>query len=313
MRSTEDPERGGRVLRGRPISPGYGAGTALFYRPGDVEAPDDRRITRAAADAEIERLEGAVRRSRMELEAVQRRVLAEIGEDESRILGVHLGLLQDPTFLEKLRSRVTEELSSAERAVAQETESMAGMLQGVENEYFRERVLDIRDIRARLLRQLGHGGASRLKRLPPGTVVVARELLPSDTLNLDRAHVAALLLERGGPTSHAAILARSMSIPAVGSLTGVFENVPDGSSVLVDGERGEVLVNASRAEAVRYRSERSAYTRAMDDAAAGEADECATLDGCRARREAAQHEPGPRRPGEGGASTAAARRSCAAA
>src|SRR6185503_10435345 len=182
----------------------------------------------------------AVGAAQRELDEVRERVLAEIGEAESEIIGAHLALLTDPTFISRIERRIETEGINAELALEEEAGTVAKEIRDLGNEYLRERSHDVVDVKNRLLKHLGYGSAAVLEQLPPGTVVVARELLPSDTLNLDRAHVVGLVLEGGGPTSHAAILARSMGIPAVGCIDGLFTHVADGTCIFVDGERGQV-------------------------------------------------------------------------
>jgi phosphotransferase system enzyme I (PtsI) len=267
-----------RMLPGCSLSPGYGSGTAYVYHAGTAAPAPRRSITRDEAGAEKRRFMLAVGSARRELDDVRERVLAEIGEAESEIIGAHLALLTDPAFIARIEGRIQTESINAEFALEEEVDAIGRQILGLENEYLRERSHDLVDVKNRLLKHLGHGSAAVLEQLPPGTVVVARELLPSDTLNLDRAHVVGLVLEGGGPTSHAAILARSMGIPAVGGIDGLFTHVADGHCIFVDGERGEVLVDPDPAQAAEFARSRGSYDRDLSGLVTAEWKQCVTLD-----------------------------------
>jgi len=267
------------MLPGCSLSPGYGSGTAYIYHAGTAPAAPRRSIARGQVDAEKRRLTLAVGSAQRELGEVRERVLAEIGEAESEIIGAHLALLTDPTFIARIERRIETESVNAELALEEEADAVAQQIRDLGNGYLRERSHDVVDVKNRLLKHLGHGSAAALEQLPPGTVVVARELLPSDTLNLDRAHVVGLVLEGGAPTSHAAILARSMGIPAVGCIDSLFTHVADGHCIFVDGERGEVLVAPDPAQAAEFARSRGSFDRDLSRLVTDEWRECVTLDG----------------------------------
>jgi phosphoenolpyruvate-protein phosphotransferase (PTS system enzyme I) len=281
MSEPRDDEIGrGRTFSGRPISPGYGAGTAYVYHPSAGPALPRRAIDVPGIAGEQARLARAIQLASSELREVQEHIVTEIGETESAILDAHLALLEDPDFIGKIQARITDEQINAEAALGAECEALVKLLSAVDNEYIRERAHDIVDIKNRLLKYLGHGPSEVLKQLPPGTVLVARDLLPSDTLNLDRAHVAALVLQHGAPTSHAAILARAMGVPAVGSLGDLLDVVSDGASILVDGERGEVVVDPDPKQAASFGLTQSSYERDTSGVVEEEWRDCVTRDGC---------------------------------
>ena len=158
-------------------------------------------------------------RSARDLNRVRQRVLADLGQAESRIFSAHLALLRDQRFIEKVKDRVSSELINVEQALDTEVTDFANLLSSLESEFLRERIQDINDVKHRVLRHLAKEKPKRLRRLKPKSVIVAAELTPSDTVNLDRSRVAAFVTERGGQTSHAAILAKAMGVPAV---TAVF-------------------------------------------------------------------------------------------
>jgi len=269
----------GKVIHGRALSPGYAAGTAQIYHSRVAPEVPRYRIDPEAVEPEQERLMNALRSSIDELEQARQRVLADIGEAEAEIIAAHRALIADEEFAFRLRKRIERELVNAELAVEREADDMAGLLGKSVSAYLRERAHDVIDVKLRLLKHLGHGAASTLEQLLPGTVVVARELLPSDTLRIDRANVAGLALEYGAPTSHAAILARSLGIPAVGDLPGLLEGVREGVSLLIDGERGDLVLDPDPSQVVSFGKARQSYDLATASATEAEWQACTTSDG----------------------------------
>lgn len=253
------------VLHGKPISPGYAVGKALVCI--SLYPPIPRyQIGPSGVAKEQERLSSALERSREELADVQQQVQTQFGPAESEIFRSHLALLADQQFVKKVRERIGKELINVEHALHQELDDLARLLSEVANEYLRERAGDIQDVQKRLMRHLGHDPHQALRNLPPDSVLVVEELLPSDTLNLDRSHVAAIISERGGETSHAAILARSMGIPAVSGIKEVCRAIPEWADLLVDGEAGLVTVAPAQGEIIRLTAAKKRYISTSHEA-----------------------------------------------
>lgn len=265
------------ILKGRPLSPGYAAGAAYVHglRPGRVPR---RQLAADEIAAEQGRFERAVARAASDLEAMRERVRAELGDAEGDIFSAHIALLHDAQFRGRVKTRIASERVNVEQAVADIVAELAGALAQVDNEYIRERAQDIRDLGARILRLLGREDAP-LAHLPPESVVVAHELLPSDVLELDRANVVAFVTEQGGGTGHAAILARSLGIPAVSGIADAVRRIPHGARVLVDGERGEIEIEPSGEGLARFERHKRRYDEARARAEAAEREECVTRDG----------------------------------
>jgi len=269
-----------RVLRGKPISAGFAGGKAYIYGRVRRDAePPHYSIAKAEVEPEHKRFHQAIESSVKELEKVKRRVLSELGETESEIFTAHLTMLHDREFTENIKRRVEHDLVNVEQAVVQEVDHLIGLLEEVESEFHKERANDIRDVGQRLLRHLGSESPTRLDSLPPQTVLIARELLPSETVNLDRADVAAIITEEGGETGHTAILARSLGIPAVTGIADITRIAEPGTTVLVDGETGTVTLAPSDEQARRFDREKTSYERIMSDARSTEHERCVTRDG----------------------------------
>ena len=267
-----------KTLRGIPVSPGYAEGTAYVYRQDADGAVPRYQIGGEQVGSEQRRLHQAMERCAEELRDLRDRVVSELGRAEAGIFDAHLAMLDDKAFRAKVGSRIEKDLVNVEQAVDAEFSDLAKILEEIENEYVRERAQDMRDVKRRVLRHLGHGPAESLAELPPGCVLVTTGLLPSDTLHLDRSHVAAIVMEHGGITGHAAILARSLGIPAVTGLAGATSDIPDGAHVLVDGQSGEVVVAPLAEQQRLFESSREGYEHGMAEAAARQGP-CATRDG----------------------------------
>jgi phosphoenolpyruvate-protein phosphotransferase len=217
----------------------------VFYPVASAHVPAHTAIS-DDADRELRRLEGALDLARLDLERVRLRVQADVGAEEAEIFAAHEMLLADPSFLEGIRGRLFRDHLMAERAVQAEVEDAAKRLSAIDDPNFRDRSADVRDVGRRVLLQLSRRGSDAIAPLPPGTVLVAVELLPSDTLDLDRSHVAALVTEVGGETSHVAILARALGIPAVTAVEDVTRVITPGEWLIVDGDLGEVTLSPSK-------------------------------------------------------------------
>jgi phosphoenolpyruvate-protein phosphotransferase len=203
----------------------------------------------------------------------------ELGDAEAAIFDVHIALLNDGSFTKRVEENIAGRLVNAEQAVDQEVGEVAARMAAIGDEYLAERADDVRDLGRRVLSHLKGAGAEVLPELPADCVLMAYELLPSDTVRLDRAHVRAIVTERCGRTSHAAILAKALGIPAVSDLEGICERVRDGTRLLVDGISGAVIATPSADRAATFARERDAYDRALQLALEEESRACVTRDG----------------------------------
>lgn len=254
-----------RRLQGLPASSGVALGPAWWFRRAE-RAPLRARGEDPAA--ERARLEAARQRAAAELAALQEANRDRLSPEELAIFEAQALMLQDPELL----ARVEEALAggaSAEAAWSQAVEAFAAQLAALPDPYFQARAADVRDIGNRVLRHLL--GAPEPSPMPGHpVVVVADDLLPSETVSLDPQRVLAFVTEGGGPTAHAAILARRLGVPAVVAVGSALREVPDGAMLLVDGEAGWVELEPTP-EAIHQAQERQARwqaARAQAEAAA---------------------------------------------
>lgn len=268
-------------LIGRPISPGYARGTAvLFGNDQRIELPK-HQIDPGQVDRELERLRQAVARTSCDLEELEARVTGELGYGGSLIFSAHLALLQDKGFIDRIQSRIWRDRVNAEQAVDLAVTELAEQMRTLTNPYLRERAEDIRDIGNRVVRQLIQAGSWRYSRLESESVIVAHELLPSETIDLDREHVLAVITEEGGENCHAAILARALGIPAVTGVAGATSRIAPGTLLLVDGHSGRVTIAPSGATDDDFRVQTQEFADVASATVRDERLDCVTLDGTR--------------------------------
>lgn len=270
-----------RILQGKPLSPGYERGTCMVFREEASPSVPAYTIDADSVKRERDRFHEALNKSAEELQELQERVYHELDRNVTDIFSAHLALLKDEKFVAGVEERIDRDKVNAEQALQLEVREVTRMLGELENEYLRERSRDVRDLGKRILKHLGHGTEKILESIPPRTVLVAKELFPSETVNMDRKHVVAIVTERGGYTSHTAILARSLGIPAVTGIESACSEIPEGSELLVDGEEGTVTIAADKAHLEKFHQERGRYQRFALQALESEGKRCVTTDGTR--------------------------------
>lgn len=272
------PAQAMKVISGKPISPGYARGRAEIL--GSDQAPVSRTaIPPGQVEAELVRFQSALEDSDRELTQLQARVRSELGSDSADIFSAHLLFLKDPQFIDRVESCIRNDRLSLESAIQITIDELASLLKAADSAYMRERAADIRDLHRRLLRHIAPPGAEQLAKLAPESILVARELLPSDLLEFDREHLAGIITQSGGETGHAAILARALGIPAVTGITDATRIIKPGMPVLIDGQTGEVVLNPVPQRIDTAIANKAHYDRVTKHALDAAACECKTRDG----------------------------------
>ena len=237
------------MVRGVGVSPGVAFGPAVVMR---LDVPDvpNRFIIGAEVEEEVSRLHLAVAATIEILVGLRERVRERAGKEESHIFDAQILMAGDGDFLKQVEELIRESWMSAETAYEFKALEVRNTWQGSGNAMLRDRLADLSAIHNRMLRRLLGKGDEELWSLPEGdqVIIVARELSPGLTVQFDRDHVVGLLSEEGTRTSHAAILAHSLGIPAVMGAVGALEVIKPGTTLLLDGQTGIVLLEPSRAE-----------------------------------------------------------------
>lgn len=238
-----------RRLQGVGVSPGVGFAAAMVVHWGFPDVPD-RTVVEADLEGEVRRLHLAVTEAVAGLETLRERVLVRAGVEESRIFEAQILMVQDPDFLAGVETLIRKNLLSAETAYEFKALELRNLWASSGSAQLRERLADLTAIQRRVVLKL-MGQTEREPwsgSLDEQVVVVAHELSPGLTVQLDREHVVGLVSEEGTRTSHAAILAHSLGIPAVMGVTGALQRVQDGQMILLDGRTGVVILEPTRAE-----------------------------------------------------------------
>jgi len=268
-----------QVLAGVSLSPGYADGPAYILNGRRVPIVAKRPIRQADIEEERRRLTRAIDGVKSEFDLIQRQVAALIGSSGAAVFEAHKALAQDKMLFDLVIRRVETDLVNVEHAVAAELDEFRAKFESNESDYIRARAADVLDVGNRIVQHLAGKKGCHEATVPRGAVVVAREVLPSDTISMNRQNVAAFVTETGSQTSHAAILARSLGIPAVAGIDDIMEVVAEGMRLLVDGERGEITVLPSRRASAGFRAVRDGYERATCEAEEHESDSTQTADG----------------------------------
>ncbi|MCB9878087.1 MAG: phosphoenolpyruvate--protein phosphotransferase [Planctomycetes bacterium] len=266
------------VVRGECVSPGIIVGP-VHLRGFDTDAAGPR-IAADEVETELNRLRGAFEKSRAQTEEIKQKQADSLGEAELRIFDAHLAYLGDAMFVTEIESQVIRERLSAREAVQQVFAKYDRIFQLVESELLRRRASDLRDVATRLLRNI-EADVVRDGSRPAGPyILAARKLTTADMFNLDNEHVAGIVAEEGGMSSHAAILARGMGIPTLTGIRDLSKLLRDGDVVVLDATEGELVTQPGEtalAEATAA-SERWRAGRAVE-AAPAEAGRHTTRDG----------------------------------
>ncbi|MEE8267815.1 MAG: phosphoenolpyruvate--protein phosphotransferase [Gemmatimonadales bacterium] len=250
------------TLTGIGVSPGIAYASAVIVRLDFPDVPD-RGIQSSEVESEVERLHQAVAEATESLESLRARVLERAGEEESRIFDAQILMVQDSEFLAGVEILIRNNNLSAETAYEFKALEYRELFAGSAKAHLRERLIDITATQRRVLHRLTGWEENEWwsASLEDPVIIVARELPPGVTVQLDREHVVGLLSEEGTRTSHAAILAHSLGIPAVMGARGALDKIEDGVPILLDGHTGMVYVEPTRAELEDARARISRWHR----------------------------------------------------
>lgn len=243
------------MKKGIAGSAGYGVGKVVIISDAKPEY-ENRTIT--DIDAEIKRYDDAVAAFTEKTHAMAEAMKESVGEHNAEILEGHILLLTDPGMEEITKGSIMSG-TCAEAAFESTCDMFAGMFQMADDELTRQRATDIGDIKVRMLKILTDTPDVNISEVPAGTILVAEDLTPSMTAGIVKENVAGIITAVGGKTSHSAILARALEIPAVLSVDGIVDKVSDGMTAVVDGCDGICILEPSQEEIDEYQAKREKY------------------------------------------------------
>ena len=230
-----------RVLKGKPLSPGLAWGRSFVYETIPF-MQRNIKIKKEDVEKELDRLKEALKKTKESLQKLKDSVRRRLGEEKAGIIEAHMLMLEDPMFVGEIKKAI-EEGNSAEDAVFTATEKIKEMFETIPDPYLRERAADVKDVGSRLYRTLlGGKDIAQLDTNEP-IIVVANDLAASELIAISENNVVGLVLSQGGPTSHMAIIAKSLKLPAVSGID--ISLISENCLLIVDGIRGEITINPS--------------------------------------------------------------------
>ena len=240
------------VLKGVPASPGISIGKAVLL-PGDNLSFAREYIDLPNLADELSKFNHALQKTATELDECAQKVDSSLGSEYANLINTHKLILQDPAFQNAILQKIREEKLTPRCAIALTLKEMAANFEQIEDPFFKERRNDIFDVGKRLLANLEGSKREFLASISSPSLLVAHELFPSDTINLQENHVLGFCTDVGGKTSHTALLAQSLNIPAVVGLSTASKDVKNGDLLIIDGENGLLVINPDRYTLANYR------------------------------------------------------------
>ncbi|MCR1952141.1 MULTISPECIES: phosphoenolpyruvate--protein phosphotransferase [unclassified Clostridium] len=250
------------MKKGIAASKGYAIGK-VFLQEHEEIVITDAKVSNVEAEKEV--LQKALEQARAQLTAIRDKALAEIGEHEAQVFEAHLTLLDDPEFTGGMLLEIESNSVNAMKAVESVTNMFVMIFDSMEDEYMKERAADIKDVSKRIISNLAGKGGDAFAITEANTVVVAHDLTPSDTAQLDRSKVVGFLTNIGGRTSHSAIMARTLEIPAIVGLKDITTSVKNGDTIIVDGIEGICIINPEQSVIDEYTAKREKFLAEQEE------------------------------------------------
>ncbi|WMJ80383.1 phosphoenolpyruvate--protein phosphotransferase [Clostridium sp. MB40-C1] len=250
------------MKKGIAASKGYAIGHVVIKEDSEVKI-----IETIIADIESEkaRLHEAIINSKEQLEKIKEKAEKELGAEKAAVFESHMMLLEDPEFAGAIEMNIESSKINAEKALADVVSMYMGIFDSMEDEYMRERAADVKDVGNRILANLTGKLGGGLDNLNENTIIVAHDLTPSDTAQLDKSKVIGFLTNIGGRTSHSAIMARTLEIPAVVGLKDITKCVKNGDIVILDGEEGIAIINPDETLISEYKQKKEVYEKEKEE------------------------------------------------
>lgn len=230
------------MFKATAASPGIAIGKALVYTEEELNIS---KTTVEDIDQEIKRFENAIETTKTQLKDVYEEALEKLGADKAAIFEAHLMVLEDPELTNQVENKIKEEKINAEFALKEVIDGFIAIFESMDDEYMRERAADIRDVGTRMLKNLMGIEIVNLASLSEEVVLVAHDLTPSDTATMNKDKVLGFVTDIGGRTSHTAIMARSLEVPAIVGLKDITSKVKKGDIIVFDGNEGIGYINPS--------------------------------------------------------------------
>jgi phosphotransferase system enzyme I (PtsI) len=240
-----------KSIEGVIASPGIVIGKAYIYRGDNIIIPK-YTIPAEQVEKEIKRYDESVKKTKEEIKAIQSQIATSLSSDMADIFQSHLMVLEDPYMDQKVRETISKEKRNAEWVLNDFSLQLIQNLKSIEDEYLRERIIDIADINKRLINNLQKTHDESLADLKEEVIIIATDLTPSDTAMMNKKYVLGFVTDRGGRTSHTAIMARALEIPAIVGAQVATSLINHGDMIILDAIHGKIIVNPSKDEISEY-------------------------------------------------------------
>lgn len=235
------------ITRGIIASPGIRLGRAFVYKGNKIIIPK-YKLGNDQIDSELDRYDQALEKTKKEIQSIQTQIASNLSKDMSDIFTSHLMVLDDPMLDEQARKKIREEKRNSEWIINDITLDLINSLSNIEDDYIRERILDLSDISKRLISNLQRTEKVELSELNEEVIVFATDLTPSETAQMDKNMILAFVTDKGGKTSHTSIMARALEIPAIVGTFDATSQVKNGDMVIVDAIHGKIIIDPSKEE-----------------------------------------------------------------
>jgi len=266
------------LRKGIAVSPGVAVGTA-YCVPEIYVGPEAQCVDQSEVLDELSRFEQATEKTAADLRALYQKVATQVGESEAAVFRAHEQILKDPVFSSKIKRSISTERMTAQASLKKLLEEYSQLFRRTQDEYLKERLADLRDVIVRLSGHLSPVLDDGPADMEGPLILIADEILPSQVVTLGTREVAGIVTQRGGRTSHAAILARSRGIPAVSGVAGILRQVHNGDKLVVDGREGHVLINPDVEATTAYRKLQREFVQLKDTLVANRDQPARTADG----------------------------------
>ncbi|EKO8569705.1 phosphoenolpyruvate--protein phosphotransferase [Staphylococcus pseudintermedius] len=244
------------IIKGIAASDGVAIAKAYLLVEPDLSFSNEKTDQ---PEAEVQKFNEALNNSKIELTKIRNHAEEQLGADKAAIFDAHLLVLDDPELIQPIEEKIKNESASAPQALTEVTQNFITIFESMDNEYMKERAADIRDVAKRVLAHILGVELPNPSIIDESVIIVAHDLTPSDTAQLNKQYVQGFVTNIGGRTSHSAIMSRSLEIPAVVGTKSISESVQQGNMVIVDGLTGDVIVNPSDDEIKAYQHKRESF------------------------------------------------------
>ncbi|WP_420908104.1 phosphoenolpyruvate--protein phosphotransferase [Macrococcus armenti] len=250
------------TLKGIGASDGIAIAKAYLLIEPDLSFSND---TVSDVDAEVEKFKAAVNQSKVELTQIRNNAEVALGADKAAIFDAHLLVLEDPELINPIEENIRNNKMNAAASLSEVSTNFVNIFESMDNEYMRERAADIKDVSKRVLSHILGVALPNPTLIDEPVVIIAEDLTPSDTAQLNKKFVQGFATNIGGRTSHSAIMSRSLEIPAVVGTKNVTESVQQGDFVIVDGLSGEVIVNPDELTITGYKARQAEFLQEKEE------------------------------------------------